>query len=785
MTSPYALVGEKLIDAGYAAIPIMPGTKRPGSMSFGNWYGRSDWNVYCDRMPSHHEYNIWNRWPDAGVCIAIDHRLKVIDIDTDDAALMTAVLSVLPDSPVKKRGNKGFSAFYRGSNAIVNTPFSIATATKPLRVVDLLAHGRQTVLPPTVHPESLKPYEWVTSDTLVDTPLHQLPLLPDNISDQLAEALTPFGYVPTPDHKALVRGEGDTLWREINDTALANLGAWVPDLKLPDTSRSGKGGYRAVAIWRNVENANLSFHRDGIKDWGSNESHTPLDVVMLAFSVDLYTATDWLCGRIGYQHKQTDDFDVAAFVARSQAKTAPQKTPLVAPEPLPATQPRQDAEMAPVAAPRAEINPFDFCTHGGLMEATARWIFETARAPVAEFATIASIAFLSAFYGRRYVTPTGAGLNLYLIGIAGPGYGKDHPRKAIESLGYDSNLQRLIGPNEVTSDTAIEKVLRRRPCFVMPWDEVGVMLQGVSSKGAASWTRSIRKALLELYSRSTSVWTGKEHADSKTDSSGDPIHCPTVSVLGMSTPTEFYAGITEQNLQDGMVARMTVITADQRPDRHDTPPLLTVPKSLIDQLKADFDAFPSNSKFKAIGDAKVKPILYPARWGEGAQAKWKEYENWQLDLIDENPDKQGIVGRAAEQTVKLATIRAISRDPADPVVELDDILWGYALVQKSLDTIDEGARKYMAGSEFEALHKLLYSAIRECGDDGIAKSVLQRKRGISKVQPRDFETAIKWLIEVGKIKSAIGTGPQGGRPGLRYSAVNETDELLQERKGLQ
>ena len=126
--------------------------------------------MYCDRLPSAIEVEIWKGWPDAGVCVAIDHELKVIDIDTDDAEIMAAILRTLPDSPVKKRGNKGFSAFYRGSQAIVNTPLSIAGADgKAIRVVDLLAHGRQTVLPPTIHPTTGRPYEWLTADTLIDT----------------------------------------------------------------------------------------------------------------------------------------------------------------------------------------------------------------------------------------------------------------------------------------------------------------------------------------------------------------------------------------------------------------------------------------------------------------------------------------------------------------------------------------------------------------------------------------------------------------------------------------
>lgn len=290
MISPYVSAGSRLIDCGYSAIPVAPMTKRPGSFSLKEWRGMADWTRFCDRLPTEIETGIWDKWPDAGVCVAIDHRLKVIDIDTDDHALMCAVLSAVPFSDVIKRGAKGFSAFFRGSSSIVSQPFSIGKE----RVVDLLCHGRQTVVPPTIHPTTLMPYAWNGTDTLENTPIDQLPELPDDVARRLEEALERFGYRPPEPHQA---GQGDTLWRELNDTALRNLDRWVPALGLPGTRRSGKG-YRAVAAWRAVENANLSFHRDGIRDWGADESHTPLNVAMKTFGVDLVTASKWLAQQL-------------------------------------------------------------------------------------------------------------------------------------------------------------------------------------------------------------------------------------------------------------------------------------------------------------------------------------------------------------------------------------------------------------------------------------------------------------------------------------------------------
>lgn len=767
MTSPYNTTGARLVDNGYSAIPIMPGTKRPGDYRMKEWWGTSEWQRYCDRLPTDIETEIWHTWPDAGVCVALGHELKVIDIDTDDADLMAAVLAILPDSEVKKRGNKGFSAFYRGSRAIVSAPFSVGKT----RVVDLLAYGRQTVLPPTIHPDTGQPYHWLGSETLEGVSLSSLPLLPDNIAELLATALTPWGYEPEDEHHRLVAGEGENYWREINDTALKNLSAWVPDLRLKGTKKNGRG-YRVVAEWRGVEDANVSIHPDGIKDWGIDRSHTPIDLVMLATGGDMYAATSFLVDRLGMKEIE-DDFDIAGFIARSMAKSAPVDKPLAAPVPIVQSEPIVSTAIDTVRAPRGKVDPFYIGGQGGLIQEISEWILETSRAPVPEFATIAAITFLGAFYGRRYVTPTELGLNIYMIGIAGPGFGKDHPRRAIEILGHSAGLSHLIGPNDVTSDSAIEKVVRRRPCFVMPFDEVGVLFQSMGGKNAASWARSIRKSLLELYSKSTAVWTGKEKAEQKEDSSADPVWFPTVSMLGMSTPTEFYAGITESNFGDGFMARLTIIGATTPPKRQDGKSLLKTPAGLIDRLKRAYEAAPTKGNLKSVSsrDAKQKPVLHECEWGLGAKAKWKEYEAWQLEYMLDKPEYEGIVGRTAEQTLKIATIRAIGRDASNPIVELDDIEWGYSIVQRSIDMIDDGVRKHMSSSDFETLHKAILGYVESAGKEGIPKSVLRRKKGISAAKNQDYEGAIKYLQETDQVTSKIAGAKAAGRPGVRYYAL--------------
>ena len=744
--SPYAMAGPSLVEMGYAAIPVLPGSKRPGTMSFGEWFGDLDWARYCDRMPTEIETEIWTRWPDAGVCIAINDTLKVIDIDTDDPELRAAIEAVLPPVMVAKKGQKGYTAFYRGSPDIVSRPYNLRVpGGLQTRVIDLLCRGRQTVLPPTIHPDIDAPYVWTTDDTLADTPIEKLPELPDDIADRLATALAPFGEVEEYRHAA--GGEtalGDSIWREANGFALANLDAWVPALFGADAKRQRDGTYRARAFWRGVENYNVGIHPDGITDWGASRPYTPIDLVMAANNVPYFEpAYEWLVKQTGYKPDEDGwtrrkDEIAARLIAGTKAKRE---------RALAKSQPPANTPPPPVRAPRGKLDPFTPAACGGLMGAIAQWVHETARRPVPEFSVLAALAFTAALYGRQAVGPTGAGLNLYLVGVAGPGFGKEHPLKALQTIAVDSGKQTLIGPGEVTSGSAIEKVARRRPVFVMPWDEMGVVLQSVTGGGASTWAKTIRKVLLEVFSKSTSMWSGKEHADPTKDSSAEPIHCPTISLFGMSTPTTFYKGLTEETMTDGFIARLVVIEAKQRPDRQEAPPLLVTPPSLQKMVKDHHEALPMPPLAKANwNNALMRPALYTVPWAdEAAEARWIAIEDWQYQQIEDHGAHDGMIGRTAEHTIKIATVRALSRAPGNPAVCVEDIDWAYAIVQRSIDSLENGAREHMAGSQFEELCKAILRALTKAGGE-MPQSALVRASGVSKADDRMVKAALDRLV---------------------------------------
>ena len=94
--------------------------------------------------------------------------LLAIDIDTADKTIVAAIRSVVPASPIAKRGRKGRTDFYRDKTKTIRArKFSSDFGM----LVEVLAHGNQTIVPPSLHPDTGLPYVWLGPHTLENTQL--------------------------------------------------------------------------------------------------------------------------------------------------------------------------------------------------------------------------------------------------------------------------------------------------------------------------------------------------------------------------------------------------------------------------------------------------------------------------------------------------------------------------------------------------------------------------------------------------------------------------------------
>ncbi len=760
--SPYAQVAQRLIDMGYSAVPVLPGSKRPGQYAKGVWYGENDWQRFGDRLPTKYEVPIWSKWPDAGVCIVLDDTVKVVDIDSDDQELIAAVLAVLPACSVRKRGAKGFSVFYRGSPDIVSRPFNIRPmgAKKPIRAVDLLAKGRQTVLPPTVHPETDRPYAWVDDDSLADFEPQDLPELPDNVADLIAAALEPFGFTEEEVKRDFIGVEaGDSVWREIKDLALANLDMWVPDLGIPLAKRSPGGTYRGAAVWRGGDGFNVSFHQDGIRDMAQDMGLTPIDVVMKSRGMSDMDALAWLKNKLDYVDPWLPTIDFAKVIRNGYAKNGQvviDEADLEPPEAETIKDEQVDEPPAPPvpSAAKSDGLPPHLCEVPGLVGEIVDWLNKTARNPSPTLNLGAALSYVGALAGRRYEGPTGLRSNVYVVGLAASGFGKEHPRAGVKSLASASGtLAKFFGGNKISSSSALRNRVKQNPSLVYMIDEFGGFMRKVTSPKSGNHEKEIAEDLLEMTGTAASIFMGADYAQNL----AEPIHNPNVCIYGTSTPDAFWKALASGSVADGFLPRFIMLDAGQtRPEPRDPPmSVANPPRQLIDNIQ-DFVVHKFGGKLNGItsnGSTACKPIH--ADWGDGAKRVFDKLVDQMYKIMDAGAkDMEPIYARVAENSMRLALVVAAGTNYERPVITEGIMQWAADVAIRSSTMLIEQADERMADNDRQAEYKRVRSIVSGAKLTGTTRSdVARRLKGA--MDRRRMHDVIDQLIEAGEIVEGV------------------------------
>ncbi|WP_167434432.1 DUF3987 domain-containing protein [Mesorhizobium helmanticense] len=425
-----------------------------------------------------------------------------------------------------------------------------------------------------------------------------------------------------------------------------------------------------------------------------------------------------------------------------------------------------------VPAPTMHPEPFRPDAAGGLLCDMSKWITSTAIIASPELSLVSSIALIAGLFGKKCLGPTSAGINVYLTTLLATAGGKGHPPKAIRGLADAVGGIGAVTNGDPTSYAAIERMLRKNTSTVIVMDEFGITLQDVNAKHRNSVAASIRKFLLAVYDQANSSFDGRIYASSDTKKDDGPIQGPALTVLGMTTGDTLYQGLSEASISDGFLNRFLFITATA-PAGPPSPPRLhrdaKPPTALIEALRCAVTVFPK------AGFAGTGKVTIPFDGGEEGDAykRWAEVFMWQHHAAWSEVQRN-INGRAAENTIRLATIRAISREPAAPSLNVDDVGWAWAIVHQSILLITEGVSRHMSASPAEALRKAIIEALRAAPGETLAFAHLMQRKGVSGADMRELEGALHWLLESGEITDIASRAKPGRGSKFRLNPVVTT-----------
>ncbi len=583
VVTPFATIAAAVLANGYHPIPIMPGSKSPGTLTSGKWHPMDNWPIYRDMAPVPWSMTLWSSHEDAGIGVVLGTdvtpgwELGAVDFDTDDVMMLEILESSLPESPVKKRGRRGFTAFYLFPKGTKGRRFRRNLAT----VCELLTGNgcRQTVIPPSIHPDTREPYQWLTKKTLATlAPIH-LPRITEEMLERFVDAAGGFEDVVEAAGPAFVANENGSPHRKLNDAALANLDKWVPDLQLYKCRRNGSG-YRAVASWRvtgNIENwdTNLSINKEGIRDFGDDRGYTPLDLIMTHQNWALDHTFEWLSARLGmFQSGNTYTFERAiAKQMREKAEAVALSGPLgsIMPtldtiDPLPPHDPETGEILCEAPQPASSLveNPnADLTQVPGLLGEMVEWIVATARQPNRVLALGAAVSVLGTLVGQYIAGPTKAGTHLYIIALAPSGAGKEHNLSMIWRLVEAAGAEVRFGAGQFMSMTAVFQLLQKQPACICPIDEIGAFLKRLAHPRASSHEQNITATLRQAWSKNfeplpTPEWASSTHRTPMPKQ----IENPALSIYGCSTPGEFFDALKSKDATNGFLNRFLLLSTE-------------------------------------------------------------------------------------------------------------------------------------------------------------------------------------------------------------------------------
>ena len=773
--SAFAQAAPDLISLGFNPITILPPSashhagrgKAPGECRGGHWQGMPKWQRFRDSQMAGFELGLAMKAPDANVGIVLGspagpgYYVIAVDFDATDPDALDTLLRAAPASPMVKRGSKGETRLYRAAKGIKSKPYDGPDG----RLVDLLTgfDARQTVCPPSIHPGTLQPYVWTAGPVRADA----LPVFDEDDLAALEETLEQCGWVrggrQRPDRpvRAASEHDPDSIWSETKSAALSNLPAWVPALDLYGC-RPARGGYEAVATWRASSSGrpiperklNLSIQRDGIKDFGTNDTYSAIDLVMAARDCDQAAATDWLRERLGLK----DDgvviaLDMPAVVDDDLPEPLRVKTALQIPI---AEQNQSVAEvhyppLASIGSGSSEL-PDALTRAPGLVGSITDWICDTARKPQRAGALMAALEIVGTAAGRTFSGPTRTGTHLYGLFLAPSGAAKDHPLKAIDRVLRAATLGAHVGPGEFMSMSALVSRLNRQPLTLTCIDEFGGYLGRINGRKASPHEKAITRTLRSAWGSSfdtmaTPEWAGRV---------GEPIFSPALSIYGVSTHEEFFANLDGADVFNGFLNRFLIFSTHARVEERE--PLLdktVVPEAIIDGLVAIVASLPPLSRatsHNAASDGPSIVVPWDDRYAhQSYMAFGQECERREQDAV--------FFTRSAEMAQRMATIRAIGRDGAAAKVTLEDMDWGIALARWSAEQTVEMAADYMAETQHQGEAQRVIRALAGRGWMTFREISQSLKNRLKAKELRDM---LDGLVDGGDLDRREDQPPAGG-----------------------
>lgn len=357
--------------------------------------------------------------------------------------------------------------------------------------------------------------------------------------------------------------------------------------------------------------------------------------------------------------------------------------------------------------------------------------------PVLAFgAALALQAFLA---GRKVRDESDNRTNLYILGLANSGAGKDYPRKVNQKILLQAGLSECLG-DTFASGEGIEDRLFAKPAVLFQTDEIdGLMTKINQAKDARH--EGIMNVLLKMYTSSNSIYpmrvkAGKEHG---------VIDQPSLCIFGTAIPKHYYDALSLKMLTNGFFARMLILETLRRGTGQDAV-VRDLPDSILDVARwwAEFNPGGGN-----LEDSHPVPIVVEQTPdARSILRQLRVHADEQYAVAEERDDAAGMAiwARANEKARRLALVYACSANHEHPLIDEPAARWAWEFVDHQTRRMLFMAVDHVSENEFDARCKAVVATLRKWrekhGDEHMPFWRLNRRHPWSEREHEEVRTAL-------------------------------------------
>jgi hypothetical protein len=754
MTNATLSLTERYLAMGWALTPLRPRSKAP---MLAVWNDKSKIIQTPELAQS-----TWDN--DRGYGVGLVHEFSgtgVIDIDSTEWACVAFAefgieINELLHGYPQIEGRPGHG------KALFRVPAGLSTVKliwppqragdKPVTVFELRAGGVQDVLPPSIHPDTGRPYEWRPAPwdmaQIPDVPVELLSLWRDwpAFKPQF-EALCPWNKQriepPAPVARAMSKS---------HDDIIGQFNARHDTIGLIEAHGYVQRGKRWLSPTSSTRIAGVVRFDDG-----KVFSHHASDPLANGHSCDAF---DVFCIL-----EHGGDYRAAVRAARDIL--GPTHT---GPSPIEKflESRRQPAKPIALPLPVAKSVPAHLLTVPGVLGEAVAWIAATAHKPQPLFDVQAALALGSVALARRYMTDNNNWSSLYLLNVGRSGAGKEHAKHAIEAALEAASLGSLVGPGRFASEAGVLSCLLHTPACIAIVDEFGKTLEE-SSHPNNVLAHGTMRYLIEVFGRAggvlrpTAYSTAGLSSKQAEDMTQRFVRNPALTLLGMTTPDPLFAAVGSGWVRDGSLNRLLIVHSDigRQPARQ--APDAEVPASVIAWLQDVRTRAPGCGNLAGMDvGATLSPTPIVVAIDAAARALFDAFELDNIKRANEL-DEEGLGGmleRCTEIAMRVSLIVAMSMGAS--TVTSDAASWAIEYVHVHAERNVDQLRMHLADSPFERLVNQLLAFITARGARGATVGELQSGcRAYRAANSRMADEAIARLvhadiIRVDETKSARG-----------------------------